>query len=97
VLTLRPDDIVTMDNLSSHKGFRARRAIRDADAKLWFLPPYSPDLNLSNRSSPSSKTLLRKADERTIEAIWQRIGQLLDCFSPQECQNYVANSRYASN
>jgi hypothetical protein len=41
--------------------------------------------------------LLRKADERTIEATWQRIGQLLDRFSPQEYQNYVANSGDASN
>ena len=86
-----------MDNLGSHKSFRARRAIRDADAKLWFLPPYSPDLNLIEQFFAKLKTLLRKADERTIEATWQRIGQLLDRFSPQECQNYIANSRYASN
>ena len=86
-----------MDNLGSHKSFRARRAIRDADAKLWFLPPYSPDLNLIEQFFAKLKTLLRKADERTIEATWQRIGQLLDRFSPQECQNYIANSGYASN
>ena len=86
-----------MDNLGSHKGFRARRAIRDADAKLWFLPPYSPDLNPIEQVFAKLKTLLRKADERTTEATWQRIGQLLDRFSPQECQNYIANSGYASN
>ena len=86
-----------MDNLGSHKSFRARRAIRDADAKLWFLPPYSPDLNPIEQVFAKLKTLLRKADERTTEATWQRIGQLLDRFSPQECQNYIANSGYASN
>ena len=97
VPTLRPGDIVIMDNLGSHKGLRVRRAIRDADAKLWFLPPYSPDLNPIEQVFAKLKTLLRKADERTIEATWQRIGQLLDRFSPQECQNYIANSGYASN
>jgi|TARA_B100001971_G_scaffold169334_1_gene161116 transposase len=97
VPTLRPGDIVIMDNLGSHKGFRVRRAIRAADAKLLFLPPYSPDLNPIEQVFAKLKTLLRKADERTIEATWQRIGQLLDRFSSQECQNYIANSGYASN
>jgi transposase len=97
VLTLRPGDIVIMDNPGCHKGFRARRAIRDVDAKLWFLPPYSPDLNPIEQVFAQLKTLLRKADERTIEATWQRIGQLLDRFSPQECQNYISGSGHALN
>jgi transposase len=97
VPTLRPGDIVIMGNLGSHKGFRVRRAICAVDAKLLFLPPYSPDLNPIEQVFAKLKTLLRKADERTIEATWQRIGQLLDRFSPQECQNYIANSGYASN
>ena len=86
-----------MDNLGSHKGRRVRRAIRAAGAKLLFLPPYSPDLNPIEQVFAKLKTLLRKADERTVEATWQRIGQLLDRFSPQECQNYIANCGYASN
>ncbi len=97
VPTLRPGDVVIMDNLGSHKGRRVRRAIRAAGAKLLFLPPYSPDLNPIEQVFAKLKTLLRKADERTVEATWQRIGQLLDRFSPQECQNYIANSGYASN
>ena len=57
-------------------------------AKLFFLPPYSPDLNPIEMVFAKLKTLLRKAAERTLEATWRRIGQLLDQFSPGECANY---------
>ena len=96
VPTLHPGDIVIMDNLGSHKGAAVRRAIRGAGAKLFFLPPYSPDLNPIEQVFAKLKTLLRKADERTVEATWKRIGELLDAFSPQECANYLVNSGYAS-
>ena len=72
-------------------------AIRAAGAKLLFLPPYSPDLNPIEQVFAKLKTLLRKADERTIEDTWKRIGSLLDCFTPQECANYIQNAGYASN
>jgi DDE superfamily endonuclease len=55
VPTLKPGDIVIIDNLGSHKGKAVRRTIRSAGPHLFFLPPYSPDLNRSNRSSPSSR------------------------------------------
>jgi transposase len=96
VPTLKPGDIVIMDNLGSHKGKAVRRAIRAAGAKLFFLPPYSPDLNPIEQVFAKLKTLLRKAAERTVEATWQRIGSLLDCFPPHECANYIANAGYAS-
>jgi transposase len=96
VPALRPGDIVIMDNLGSHKGWAVRAAIRRAGAKLFFLPPYSPDLNPIEQVFAKLKTLLRKADERTTEATWKRIGQLLDAFTPAECANYLANSGYAS-
>ena len=96
VPTLSPGDIVIMDNLGSHKGRPVRRAIRAAGAKLFFLPPYSPDLNPIEQVFAKLKTLLRKADERTVEATWRRIGKLLDNFSPQECRNYILNAGYAS-
>jgi len=94
--TLAPGDIVIMDNLGSHKRQAIRRLIRAAGAKLFFLPPYSPDLNPIEQVFAKLKTLLRKADERTIEATWRRIGSLLDCFTPAECANYLKNSGYAS-
>ena len=96
VPTLAPGDIVIMDNLGSHKGQLVRRAIRAAGARLFFLPPYSPDLNPIEQVFAKLKALLRKAAERSITATWQRIGQLLDAFTPQECSNYLRNSGYAS-
>jgi transposase len=96
VPTLSPGDVVIMDNLGSHKGSAVRTAIRAAGAKLLFLPPYSPDLNPIEQVFAKLKTLLRKAEERTVEATWQRIGHLLDCFSPPECANYLTNAGYAS-
>jgi transposase len=96
VPALKPGDIVIIDNLGSHKAKAVRRAIRAAGAKLFFLPPYSPDLNPIEQVFAKLKTLLRKAAERTVEATWQRIGALLPCFTPQECANYLTNAGYAS-
>jgi transposase len=96
VPTLKPGDIVIMDNLGSHKGKAVRAAIRAVGAKLFFLPPYSPDLNPIEQVFAKLKTLLKKADERTVEDTWKRIGQLLDRFPPQECANYIKNAGYAS-
>ena len=87
--TLRSGDIVIIDNLGSHKSAAVRRAIRAAGAKLFFLPPYSPDLNPIEQCFAKLKHLLRKAAERTVEATWRRIGTLLDAFSPTECANYL--------
>ena len=94
--TLGPGDIVVMDNLGSHKGKAVRQALRAAGARLFFLPPYSPDLNPIEQVFAKLKTLLRKAEERTVEATWRRIGELLDQFQPNECANYLINSGYAS-
>ena len=96
VPTLRPGDIVVFDNLGSHKGKAVRRSIRAAGAKLFFLPPYSPDLNPIEQVFAKLKTLLHKAAERSVDATWRRIGTLLPGFTPQECANYLANAGYAS-
>ena len=73
-----------------------RVVIRAADAHLLFLPPYSPDLNPIEQVLSKPKTLLRKAAERTVEAIWKRIGSLLGNFAPAECSNYFKNAGYGS-
>jgi transposase len=96
VPTLQPGDIVVMDNLGSHKGSAIRSAIRAVDARLVFLPPYSPDLNPIEQVFAKLKILLRKAEERTVEGVWRRIGSLLQHFTPQECANYLRNAGYAS-
>lgn len=92
--TLRPGDIVIMDNLGSHRGRAIRQAIRLACAKLFLLPKYSPDLNPIEQVFAKLKHSLRKAAARTIEAVCAAIGQLLDTFTPQECVNYFQNSGY---
>ena len=96
VPTLRKDDIVILDNLGSHKAPAVRKAIRAVGAKLFFLPAYSPDLNPIEQVFAKLKHLLRKANERSKEAVWRRIGSLLEHFSPQECSNYLRNSGYGS-
>src|SRR5277367_4404962 len=96
VPALKPGDIVIIDNLGSHKGKTVRRAIRAAGAKLFFLPPYSPDLNPIEQVFAKLKHLMRNAAERTIETTWRRIGSSLPEFSPAECANYLRNSGYAS-
>jgi transposase len=94
--TLRTGDIVIIDNLGSHKGNAIRGAIRSAGAHLAFLPPYSPDLNPIEQVFAKMKALLRKAEERTVEALWRRIGELLRHFTPGECAGYFRNAGYGS-
>jgi transposase len=91
---LRLGDVVVMDNLSSHKGPAVRRAIEKAGASLLYLPPYSPDFNPIESAFAKLKALLRKAAERTVDALWNRIGTLLDTFTPAECANYFRAAGY---
>ena len=92
--TLRPGDIVVMDNLGSHKGKIVRQLIRSAGAKLFFLPKYSPDLNPIEQVFAKLKHLLRKAAARTVETVCAAIGDVLQAFTPAECANYFANAGY---
>jgi transposase len=91
---LRPGDIVVLDNLSSHKGSRARALIEAAGASLIFLPPYSPDFNPIENAFAKLKALLRKAAERTVEGLWSAIGRALDAFPLGECANYFSACGY---
>ena len=94
--TLAPGDGIILDNLGSHKAKPARQALRKVGAHLLFLPPYSPDLNPIEMMFAKLKTMVRKADERTIEATWKRVGKLLDAFAPQECAAYLRHAGYGS-
>jgi transposase len=85
-----------IDNLSSHKSPKIRIAIEATGAELHFLPRYSPDVNPSEMVFSKLKTLLLKASERTIEALWSRIGELLSYFPRQECENYFQAVGYQS-
>jgi len=95
VPTLKPGDLVIMDNLGSHKSKAVRQAIRAVGARLLFLPAYSPDLNPIEQVFAKLKHLLRRSQERTTEETRRRIGRLIDNFTPQEGNNYLVNSGYA--
>lgn len=94
--TLAPGDIVVMDNLSAHKLDQVRELIESVGAPRRFLPPYSPDLNPIEPSFAQVKSYLRKAKERTIPALYDRIGALLPRITRTHCRNYFSNAGYAS-
>jgi transposase len=94
--TLKPGDIVILDNLGSHKSAAIRRMIRAAGARLWYLPPYSPDLNPIEQAFAKIKHWMRNAQRRTVQDTWRHIGSLVATIQPSECNNYFANAGYAS-
>lgn len=93
--TLKAGDIVVLDNLGSHKSDKIRQAIEAAGASLLYLPKYSPDLNPIENAFAKLKAGLRRAAERSTEALWHRIGKLIDDFTPQQCANYFKAAGYA--
>ena len=92
----RPDDIVLLDNLSSHKIAGVEDAIIAQGVRLIYLPPYSPDLNPIEQAFAKFKAALRKAAERTREGLWHTIGRTLDLEPPQECRNFFTKAGYAT-
>jgi len=97
VPTLRPGDVVVLDNLSSHKVSGVREAIEATGATLLYLPPYSPDLNPIELAFSKLKRLLRDAAERSVDELWQTVGRLLDHFRPDECANYIRHCGFAQS
>lgn len=94
VKELKPGDIVVMDNLPAHKISGVRDAIETAGVRLLYLPPYSPDFNPIEMAFSKLKALLRKAAARTITELWQSIADCLDCFKPEECNNFFKAAGY---
>jgi transposase len=94
VPTLRPGDVVIMDNLPAHRVSGVREAIEAAGATRLFLPPYSPDFNPIEQAFAKLKAWLRKVAARTKDALWQAIADALDTFTLDECRNYFRNSGY---
>ena len=93
---LKAGDIVIMDNLGSHKSAALRRMIKAAGARLWYLPPYSPDLNPIEQTFAKIKHWMRTAQKRTVDDTWRHIGDLVATIQPSECTNYFANAGYVS-
>ena len=96
IATLKPGDIVIMDNLGSHKAKVIRDIIKAAGARLWFLPPYSPDLNPIEQTFAKIKHWMRMAQRRSIVDTWRHVGQLTESFSQTECANYFKIIGYVS-
>jgi transposase len=94
--SLKSGDIVVMDNLPAHKRPKAREVIEAAGCTLLFLPPYSPDFNPIELAFSKLKSLLRKAGKRTVDGLWEFLGQALDAFSAQECLNYMRHCGYSA-
>lgn len=92
--TLRPDDIVILDNLPAHKAVAARDAIEATGARMLFLPPYSPDFNPIENAFSKLKAILRKAAARTIPDLWTAIRDALPRFTPDECAHYFSATGY---
>lgn len=92
--SLRPGDIVVMDNLSSHKVDGVRRAIQATGAHLLYLPPYSPDFNPIEQLFAKLKALLRKIAARSFDALSNAFADALSRFSPAECANYFSAAGY---
>ena len=96
VPTLRPGGIVVMDNLGSHKRVGVRLAIEAAEAELVYLPPCSPDLNPVGKAFGKLRALARKEVNRTVAALENFPGEVVDCYSPGECTNYYRSCGYAT-
>ena len=88
--TLRPGDVVILDNLPAHKIAAVRDAVEATGAQLLFLPPYSPDFNPIENAFSKLKALLRKAAARTVDELWVAVASAIDTFTPTECTNYFA-------
>lgn len=95
VPTLRPGDIVIADNLGAHKVAGVDQRMARAGAELWYLPPYSPDLNPIELSFAKLKAIVRAARCRSIDTLWPLRGACLPRFSPDECRNYFRHCGYS--
>ena len=95
--TLKPGDVVILDNLSSHTSEKAAAILKERGAWFLFLPPYSPDLNPIEMAFAKLKAHLRRIGARTIDALWQAIGDICALYSPDECWNYLKAAGYASD
>ena len=91
---LKPGDIVVMDNLSSHKVAGVREAIESVGASVWYLPPYSPDMNPIEKMWSKVKTWLRRVAARTVEGLIHAVGDAFRAVDAEECRAYFRSCGY---
>ena len=94
VPTLRPGDVVVLDNLTVHKQPEVQAAIERVGAQIRFLPPYSPDFNPIELAFPKLKAFLRAARPRSFEQVMTLVAIALDLFTPTECANFIRHCGY---
>jgi transposase len=94
--TLRTGDVVILDNFAVHKSARAAECLKRHGAWFLFLPAYSPDMNPIEQAFAKIKAHLRKAEARTVDALWRALGGICNLFEPDECWNYLRAAGYAS-
>ena len=92
--TLRPGDIVILDNLPAHKPIAIREAIQATGASILFLPPYSPDFNPIEMAFSKIKALLKKAAARSVQALWDAIRDAIDAVTPKDARSFFIVSGY---
>ena len=95
--TLRPGDVVILDNLPAHKSAVARNILKDIGAWFLFLPKYSPDLNPIEMAFSKLKALIRKAAARTYDELWKAVGTVCGLFTPDECYNFFKAAGYETD
>lgn len=97
ITVLKPGDIVVMDNQGSHKSAAIRQMIKAAGARLWYLPPYSPDLYPIEQDFAKIKHWMRQAQKRTVEDTWRHIGHLVETIEAAEIQELLRKRRIRSH
>lgn len=92
--TLRPGQMVVMDNLSAHKGGRVKEIIEGRGCELAYPPPYSPDLNPIEQAFSKVKGLLRRAEARTRESLIEAMGRALEAVSGRDARGFFGHCGY---
>lgn len=95
VPTLRPGQVVVLDNLSVHRAAAVRRLVEAAGCRLLFLPPYSPDLNPIEQAWSKLKALMRGLGARTVEALHAALARVVDAITPGDAAGYFRHAGYA--
>ena len=95
--TLKPGDMVILDNLSSHKSEKAAAILKERGAWFLFLPPYSPDLNPIEMAFAKLKAHLRRIGARTIDELWRAVGTICSLYTQEECWNYLKEAGYVAD
>ena len=93
---LQPDDVVVLDNLSTHKVAGVQTAIEAAGARLEYLPPYSPDFNPIENMWSKVKQAVRSRDPRNAHQLFKAAGAAFDTVTPEDCQGFFLHAGYAT-